>query len=48
MLVEEIFDLYGVDVIAAGNYNVFLSVYKLVKTLIVLPRHVAGKKPTIL
>ena len=45
---KEIFDLDGIDVLAAGDDDVLLAVYQEVEAVLVLHRHIAGIQPSVL
>ena len=45
--VKEVFDLYRIEVLAAGDDDVFLAVYKENKAVFVLDRHITGVEPSV-
>ena len=45
---QEILDLYRIQVLTAGNNNIFLTVDKENKSVLILHGHIAGVQPAIL
>ena len=44
---QEIFDLYRVQVLTAGDDDIFLAVYQEVEAVFILDRHITGVKPSL-
>ena len=48
VLAEEIFNLYRLNIFAAGDDDIFLAVNEIDKAVFVFLCHIAGEQPTIL
>ena len=48
VLAEEIFNLYRIDIFAAGDDDIFLTVNEIDKAVFVFLCHIAGEQPSIL
>ena len=44
---DEILNLYRIEVLAAADNYVFLAVNQIIEAVLILHRHVSGKKPAI-
>ena len=46
--VQKVFNLHGINIFAAADYNIFLPVYQKIKSVRVLHCHIACQKPVVL
>ena len=46
--VQEVFDLYGINILTAGDNDVLLAVDEVVETVLILHGHVAGVEPAVI